>query len=381
MFERIIKQNIYKTLYKGKVIIIYGARRVGKTTLAKQILKEQEEQGKKVSYLNCESLNVKPKLETTNEILLKDFLGDNDLIVLDEAQNINKIGHILKLLIDTYPEIQIIATGSSSFDLANQIGEPLVGRSREFKLYPLSVEELKSRFNLFDLNGKMINIMRFGTYPSVFNQSEEESKDELYDIASKYLYKDILAFENIKNSGILLNLLKHLALQLGNEVSYNEIAQTLGVSKGTVKKYIDLLEKCFIVFSLGSFSRNLRKELGKSKKIYFYDLGIRNALIENFNSFDARNDIGSLWENFCILERMKYNHNHKKHYNQYFWRTYSGQEVDYIEEHSGKLDGYEFKYNPKAKFKKAAKFLETYENSTIELVNSENWHKFLLLKI
>lgn len=377
MFERIIKKNIEKILYQGKVIIIYGARRVGKTTLVKQILKEQENQGKKISYLNCESINVKPKLETNNEILLKDFLGANDLIVLDEAQNINRIGLTLKILFDTYPEIQIIATGSSSFDLANQIGEPLVGRSREFKLYPLSIEEIKNKLSLFDLNGKLENIMRFGTYPSIFNQSEETAKDELYDIASKYLYKEILAFDNIKNSSIILSLLKHLALQLGNEVSYSEIGQTLGCSKGIVKRYIDLLEKCFIVFSLGSFSRNLRKELGKSKKIYFYDLGIRNALIDNFNSFDTRNDIGSLWENFCILERSKFNQNHKNYRNQYFWRTYSGQEVDYIEEHSGQLDGYEFKYSAKAKFKKPAKFLETYENSSVSVINSENWHKFL----
>ncbi|MEI8054805.1 MAG: ATP-binding protein [bacterium] len=377
MFERIIKKNIEKILYKGKVIIIYGARRVGKTTLSKQILKEQELLGKRVSYLNCESLNVKPRLETTNEILLKDFLGEKDLIVLDEAQNINKIGLTLKILVDTYPEMQIIATGSSSFDLANQIGEPLVGRSREFKLYPLSIEEIKGKFNLFDLNGRLENIMRFGTYPSVFNKSEEEAKDELYNIASKYLYKDILAFESIKNSSILLSLLKHIALQLGNEVSYSEIGQILGCSKIVIKKYIDLLEKCFIVFSLGSFSRNLRKELGKSKKIYFYDLGIRNALIDNFNSLDTRNDIGSLWENFCILERTKYNQNHKNYYNQYFWRIYSGQEVDYIEEHSGKLNGYEFKYSPKAKFKKPTRFLETYENSSVQIINSENWYKFL----
>lgn len=193
------------------------------------------------------------------------------------------------------------------------------------------------------------------------------------------IYKDILAFENMKNSGILLNLLKYLALQIGGEVSFNELGQALGISNVTVKKYVDLLEKCFIVFQLDSFSRNLRKEIGKSKKIYFYDLGIRNALIDNFNSLDKRNDVGALWENFCILERTKYNHNHnhKKHYNQYFWRMYSGQEVDYIEEHSGQLDGYEFKYNPKTKFKKPAKFLETYENSSIEIIDSENWYKFL----
>lgn len=378
MIKRSLQEQIEKQLYKGKVIILYGARRVGKTTLSKQILENQEKQGIKTLYLNCELISVNQKLETTNEQDLKDFLGNNKLVILDEAQHVQNIGLTLKILIDTYPEIQIIATGSSSFDLVNQIGEPLVGRSRQFILYPFSMQELKTEFDLFKLSGKLDNILRFGTYPGVFGQSEEEAIIELENIASNYLYKDILVFDNIKHSKILLELLQLLALQVGNEVSYSEIAQKIEISTHTVIKYVDLLEKCFIIFTLRSFSRNLRNEVGrKSKKIYFYDLGIRNALINSFNPLEMRNDVGALWENFCIIERLKYNQANKRHVNKYFWRMYSGQEVDYIEEHSGQLDGYEFKYSPKAKFKEPSKFLETYENSSIKVIDSENWYKFL----
>jgi len=377
MVKRIIQEQIEKVLYKGKVIILYGARRVGKTTLSKHIVKTQEKAGKKCVYLNCESLNVKPRLETTNEIALKDYLGNNDLVVLDEAQNINKIGHVLKLLVDTYPDMQIIATGSSSFDLANQVGEPLVGRSRVFKLYPFSVSELSAEHNLFELQGRLENILRFGLYPSVFGSDEDDAKDELDDIASNYLYKDILAFENIKNSAMLLNILRYLALQISGEVSYHEIGQQLGISHLTVKKYIDLLEKCFIIFQLNAFSRNKRNEISKSKKVYFYDIGIRNALIDNFNPLDRRNDVGALWENFCITERIKHNEYTKNRANQYFWRTYSGQEIDYIEEGSGEIKGFEFKYNPNTKFKKPSNFLEAYPDAEIEVVHRENWFEFL----
>ena len=378
MIKRSLQDQIEKQLYKDKVIILYGARRVGKTTLSKQILENQNKQGIKTLYLNCELISVKQKLETTNEQDLKDFLGDNKLVILDEAQHVQNIGLTLKIMIDTYPEIQIIATGSSSFDLVNQVGEPLVGRSRQFILYPFSMNELKAEFDLFKLSSKLDNILRFGTYPDVFGQSEEDAINELENIASNYLYKDILIYDNIKNSKILLELLQLLALQIGNEVSFNEIAQKINISTHTVIKYVDLLEKCFIIFTLRSFSRNLRNEVGrKSKKIYFYDLGIRNALISAFNSTDLRSDIGGLWENFCIVEKLKFNQANNLRVNQYFWRMYSGQEVDYIEEYNEKLNGYEFKYNPKAKAKKPSKFLETYPNTSFQIINSENWYKFL----
>jgi predicted AAA+ superfamily ATPase len=379
MIKRYLQEQIEKQLYKGKVIILYGARRVGKTILSGQILESQQKHGVKGLYLNCELIKVKQALETTNEQELKDYLGDNRLIVLDEAQNIRNIGLTLKILVDTYPETQIIATGSSSFDLVNNIGEPLVGRSRQFILYPFSMVELKESSDLFKLSSKLDNILRFGTYPGVYGKSEEEAIDELENIASNYLYKDILVFDNIKNSKVLLELLQLLALQIGNEVSYNEIAQKLEISAHTVIKYIDLLEKCFIIFTLRSFSRNLRNEVGrKSKKIYFYDLGIRNALIRAFNPVEMRGDTGGLWENFCVIERLKYNQANKRLVNQYFWRMYSGQEVDYIEEQNEMLNGYEFKYSVGAKVRKPSKFLETYKNTSFQVINSDNWHKFLM---
>ncbi len=380
MIKRSLQKKIEDNLYKGKVIVLYGARRTGKTTLSEQILDNQQKRlgGKKVRYINCELMSAKESLETTNEQLLKTYLGDNDLIVLDEAQNIEKIGHVLKILVDTYPEMQIIATGSSSFDLANQIGEPLVGRKKEYILYPFSVNELKEQEDFHVLSSKLEYLLRFGSYPSIYNLNETEAQQELEEIVSSYLYKDILAFDGLKHSKILLNLLKLLALQLGNEVSFHEIAQRLEVSSATIRKYIDLLEKCFIIIPLGAFSRNLRNEIGNTQKIYFYDLGIRNAILGNHNTLDVRNDVGGLWENFCILERIKYNQLHTRLVNKYFWRIYSGQEVDYIEEHSGQLDGFEFKYSPNAKFKKPIKFLEAYENSSVQVVHKENWFEFLL---
>ncbi len=378
MINRSIKLQINDWLYQNKVIIIYGARRTGKTTLAQEILKEQSEQGKKTFYFNCELIDTKRGIETTNETLLKNYLGDNDIVVLDEAQNIENIGLILKIIVDTFPDIQVIATGSSSFDLANKISEPLTGRGRQFILYPLSLIEIKENSSFHNAMTQIDKLLQYGSYPAVFNYPENKARHELMDIASNYLYKDILAFEHVKSPKILLELLELLALQLGNEVSLRELAQQLSVSHHTIKKYIDLLEKCFIIFSLRSFSRNLRNEINKSQKIYFYDLGIRNAIIQNFNQAGLRQDKGALWENFCIIERLKYNQANERFVNKYFWRMYSGQEVDYIEEHSGQLDGFEFKYNPNAKFKKPTKFLETYDNTSVQVIHRENWFEFLV---
>lgn len=378
MIKRSLINQITPQLYKGRVMIIYGARRTGKTTLSKMILEEQEKLGKKISYINCEHLDIQKGLGTTNEKLLKNFLGNNELVVLDEAQSIPNIGRIIKIIVDTYPEIQIIATGSSSFDLANQVGEPLVGRNRTFILYPFSLREIRGNSNYHDAASQIDKLLVFGAYPAVYHMGEQEAKDELTNIASNYLYNDVLEFERVKNSRTLRKLLQLLAFQVGNEVSFSEIGQQLEISNHTVKRYIDLLEKCFIIFSLSSFSRNLRNEINKSQKIYFYDLGIRNALIQNFNSVDLRQDVGGLWENFCIVERMKYNQERIFHSNQYFWRMYSGQEIDYVEEHDGYLDGYEFKYSPKAKVRKPSKFLETYDNTSFNIIHRDNWFEFLL---
>ena len=377
MYKRTLIDIISNNLYKGKIIILYGARQVGKTTLLKQILEEQKKLGKKVAYFSCDLISIKSKLETINEQTIKDFFGDNDLILLDEAQTINQIGLLLKIIVDTYPNYQIIATGSSSFELSNQIGEPLVGRNRQFKLYSLSVKEITEKYNMFDVDAKIENILRFGTYPGIIDLPENEKIMDLDTLTSNYLFKDILAYDNIRNSSIILKLLKLLALQLGNEVSFNELAGQLGISSQTVKKYIDLLEKNFIVFTINSFSRNLRKELNKSVKIYFYDLGIRNALINNFNTLENRNDIGGLWKNFCIVERMKFNQYNNKFVNSYFWRTYQGEEIDYLEEYNGNLFAYEIKYKKDdVRFPKS--FLDTYKNVQTKVVNKNNWTKFLI---
>lgn len=378
MLKRGLIDEISRQLYRNKVIIIYGARRTGKTTLSRMILDEQEKLGKRTLYINCEFLDAQKGLATTNEKLLKSYLGDNDIVVLDEAQSIPNIGRILKIVVDTYPEIQIIATGSSSFDLSNKLGEPLVGRSRQFILYPFSLSEIRNNANFHDTISQIDKLLIFGSYPAVYSMGEEDAKFELMNIASNYLFKDILEFEQVKNSKTLQKLLELLALQLGNEVSYSEIGQKLEISNHTVMRYIDLLEKCFVIFSLRSFSRNLRNEINKSQKIYFYDLGIRNALIQNFNKLDLRLDVGGLWENFCIVEKLKYNQANNIFFNKYFWRMYSGQEIDYIEEYDGNLHAYEFKYNPKAKVKKPSKFLETYENTSFNIIHRDNWFEFLL---
>ncbi|MEI8321181.1 MAG: ATP-binding protein [Alphaproteobacteria bacterium] len=377
-YHRTLQKLVEKQLYKEKVIIIYGARRTGKTTLCKTILANAAEKGKKTKYLNCELLSVNQELSTSNEIVLKNYLGNLDLVVLDEAQHIENIGLVLKILVDTYPEIQVIATGSSSFDLANKTGEPLTGRARKFILYPLSIQELHSQYDQFQLNSYLDKILRFGLYPSVFQASEEDAPMELEEIASNYLYKDILSFEKVKSSETLSQLLQLLALQLGNEVSYNEIGTQLGLDSATVKRYIDLLEKCFVVFKLRSLNRNPRNEIKKGRKIYFYDLGIRNSLIRNYNHLKLRNDEGALWENFCIIERMKYNQTQNRLVNSYFWRNINKQEVDYIEEADGEMKGFEFKFSPHTKMRSTKTFLENYTPSTIQRVDQSNYLSFLM---
>jgi hypothetical protein len=373
MIKRLLQEKIEKELFRGNIIIVYGARQVGKTTLVKQIIENSKEKSK---YLNCEILSIKDQLKDPEPEKIKFFLGDAKLVVLDEAQSIENIGLILKVLIDTYPNIQIIATGSSSFDLANKINEPLTGRSLEFKLYPLSIQELKESKDLFDVESKLEKLLVFGSYPEVFLLDKEDAIQKLDQISSNYLFKDILSYDGLKKPTILVKLLKALALQVGNEVNYNELSNSLDIDGKTVEKYIDLLEKCFIIFKLSAFSRNLRKEISKSVKIYFYDLGIRNSLIQNYNPLEIRNDAGALWENFCIIERIKMNRYNNIYANYYFWRTYTQKEIDLIEEKEGKLLAFEMKWG---KSLKAApkEFLEEYKNSNFEIINRNNYYKFL----
>jgi len=370
--NRFLQKNIEDSLFKGKIIIVYGARQVGKTTLVKKILEKFKENNNKSGlYLNCEIFSVQEVLMKAEPDVIKNFIGDHKLIVLDEAQRIENIGVTLKVMIDTYPDIQIIATGSSSFDLANKINEPLTGRAERYILYPFSTGEILQNYELLELNAKLDNILRFGLYPEVFFLPDDDAKKLLDEIGSNYLYKDILNFEEIKKSRVLVNLLQLLALQMGNEVSYSELALNLGINRLTVQKYMDILEQAFIIYRLTAFSRNIRKEISKSIKVYFFDTGIRNSLIQNFNQLNLRNDTGALWENFCIMERLKYCSTHGIRANRYFWRTYDQKEIDYIEEREGRLFTYEFKWSDQ-KGKIPLEFLKTYPNSEFQIINREN---------
>lgn len=371
-YTRQIQQSIEESLFQGKAIILYGARRVGKTTLSKQILDKYPSSG----YINCELLQNKTILETTNSEQLKNYLGEYKLIVLDEAQQITNIGLTLKILTDTFPQIQVIATGSSSFDILNKTMEPLTGRSRMFGLYPLSLKEIKQQHDWLTISAKLENILRFGLYPEVFDKTSNQSIEELNNIASNYLYKDILQYERLKKPDLVYNILKAIAFQIGSEVSYNELSKLLGENIHTIKRYLELLEKTYIIFRLTSYSKNLRKEIGKGQKIYFTDLGIRNSIVQNFNPLGLRNDIGALWENFCILERLKHNSNNRNFTNYWFWRTYNQKEIDFIEEHSGSLHAFEFKYQNK-QYSFPKDFSETYPNSHFEIINKENFMKLV----
>lgn len=372
--DRTIKNAVKNKLFKGKIIIIYGARQVGKTTLVKEILGEINE---KSAYFNCDEIDVRTSLTDKTSTELKSFLGKSRLVVLDEAQRVKNIGLILKLLIDRFPDFQIIATGSSSFDLSNEISEPLTGRKFEFQLFPFSLEEVGKTIPRLEIGRILLQRLIYGMYPEVYISGGREGLDILRDIAGSYLYKDILSYQTIKNPEILEKLLRALALQLGNEVSYNELSNIIGVDKKTVAGYLRILEQAFIIFRLGPLSRNLRIELKKLRKVYFYDVGIRNAIINNFNPLELRQDVGALWENFMITERLKRNNNHDVVCNTYFWRTHQQQEIDYIEERQGTLSGFEFKWRDR-KYRAPRKFLEAYPGSGVKVVTRENYQDFVL---
>lgn len=380
IFKRTIKQQIIKRLFQGKVVIIYGARQVGKTTMAKNILNEQKELGRKCVYFNCELDSVRSALAIKETERLRAFLGGNDLIVLDEAQNVPEIGKILKIINDEIPEMQVIATGSSSFDLADKTAEPLTGRNFSFILYPLSVQEIvqAEALGLVGLEPKLEQILRFGAYPEIYSISDEEKKVEhLNAVASDYLYKDVLKFEGIKKAPIIANLLKLLALQIGQEVSLQSLASTLGISRLTVEKYIDILEKSFVIFRLRPLSRNAYRAVSKKIKIYFWDLGIRNSLIQNYNPLILRDDVGAVWENFCISERIKKNNAVRSYVNVYFWRSYARQEIDYIEESGGKFEAFEFKWGSLKKIKTPKDFFDAYRAS-VKKIDQNDYIDFLV---
>lgn len=372
IIKRKIQDLVEKCLFKGKILIIYGARQVGKTTLVKEIQKKFPNDS---MYLNCDEPDVRTAFSEKTSTEIKAYFGQKKLIILDEAQRVKNIGLTLKLIADNFPEIQVIATGSSSFDLSNEISEPLTGRKYEFYLYPFSLEELSAAYSDLEVSRILESRIIFGMYPEIITSGKDAERD-LKSLAQSYLFKDILQFQNIRNSEAVEKLLRALALQIGNEVSYNELAQIVGVDKNTIASYIQILEKAFIIFRLQPFSRNLRSELKKMRKIYFFDTGIRNILINNLNPLDLRQDVGALWENFLISEKLKFNSNNAINKNSYFWRTKEGKEIDYLEEAGGKLSGFEIKWK-KDKFKAPNIFLEAYPNSSVTLVNQDNFQNFL----
>jgi len=375
LIRRTIQEKIEKSLFKGKIIIIYGPRQVGKTTLVKQIKEKNQIDS---AYFNCDEPDVREALSNKTSTELNEFLNlkKNTLVVLDEAQRVKNIGITLKLIVDNFPETQIIATGSSSFDLANEISEPLTGRKNEFFLYPFSLEELGQIYSEIEIDRLLENRMIFGMYPEIILKKDDLEKS-LKSLTQSYLYKDVLQYQNIKNPEILEKLLQALALQVGSEVSHNELATAVGVDKNTVASYIQILEKAFVVFRLSPFSRNLRSEIKKLRKIYFYDNGVRNALINNLNPLNLRQDQGALWENFMLSERVKYNNNHALDKNLYFWRTRQKQEIDFLEEENGMLSAFEFKWQ-KDKFNLPKAFSDTYPEVRAELVNRKNYRKFVM---
>lgn len=360
----------------GKVLLIYGPRRVGKTTLLQ-------------NYLSATSLRY--KLDTGDNLRTQQILSSQlfdqilpyaegyELLAIDEAQNIPNIGMALKILVDQRPDLKIIATGSSSFELAGQAGEPLTGRKRTLTLYPIAQSELLDIHNRFELKENLSDFLIYGAYPEVvMAQSRQEKINTLQEIAYSYLFKDVLAFERIRSSTQLLNLLKLLAFQVGSEVSLSELGTKLGLDYKTVERYLDLLEKAFVIIRLSGFSRNLRKEISKKEKYYFFDNGIRNALIAQFNDLSMRNDLGQLWENFVFIERLKYRKYYGVYANQYFWRTYDQQEIDIVEERDGRLFGYECKWSSNKKVKAPKNWQRAYPDSDFHVITPDTYQDFIL---
>lgn len=369
MIKRQIQPRIENHLFKGKIVILYGARRVGKTTLVKQIQENYSDSG----YLNCDEPDVRSALTNKTSTELINFLGRKRLIILDEAQRVKNIGLTLKLLVDTAPEIQIIATGSSSFDLSNKITEPLTGRAFEFLLTPLAMTEITT--DELEMNRLLETRMIYGSYPETVI-SPAEAAENISLIYKNYLYKDALEFQGLKNPELIDKLLQALALQIGNEVHFTELGNLLQIDKLTVSRYVRLLELAFVIFRLPPLSRNLRKEISKSRKIYFWDTGIRNAIINNFNPLSLRSDTGALWENFLISERLKRNNNLSLTPGTYFWRTWSKEEVDYIEEVKGRISAFEIKWQ-KVKKTPPKAWVENYPDSTWSAITKEDFPQFI----
>ena len=368
MINRLIEPKIIAKFGKGKAIIIIGPRQVGKTTLLKNIIASQEH-----LFLDGDDPTVRELLTNPNTAQLKTIIGKSTLVFIDEAQRIPNIGITLKIITDQFKHVQLLVSGSSALELNSEINEPLTGRKWEYHLFPISWKEFEDNIGFVKAEQQLELRLIYGMYPDIINNNENEL-DVLKQLANSYLYKDILSFSGIRKPEILEKLLQALALQIGNEVSYNELSKLLSIDKNTVSNYIDILEEAFIIFKLKSFSRNLRNEIKTNQKIYFYDNGIRNVIVGNFNFINLRQDTEALWENFVISERLKKNNYENNLAKPYFWRTVNQQEVDYVEEIAGKINGYKIKWNAKAKIPKL--FKQSY-NAEVEVITRENFRGLL----
>jgi len=371
---RAIEIDILKNLKPNKAVVIYGPRRVGKTTLLHRLAKKISQP---ILWLNGDDIDIQESLSLQSLEKLKSIVGKYRVIMIDEAQRIQKIGHTLKLIVDGIPRIKIVATGSSSFELAHQVGEPLVGRKWQYTLYPIAQLELSSLENHLETKGKLESRLIYGSYPEVILADGYQEKISILEsVVDGYLFKDIFTLEGIKKPTKVISLAKALALQIGNQVSLSELSRTLGINLATVERYLDLLEKTFVIKRVSGFSRNLRKEITKTCRYYFWDNGVRNVLINNFNPLTIRTDIGQLWENYLFIERMKKRDYQKIYSNIYFWRTHDRQEIDLIEERGGKLFGIEFKWQAK-KPRVPRDWLKTYPKAKYSVIHRENYLDFI----
>lgn len=377
MIHRDLQPIIESRLNKGKAIIVIGARQVGKSTLLKHICSQRDEN---VLVLNCDEPDIKDMLYHPNATELRMIIGRNKLVLIDEAQRVPDIGLTLKLIVDGMPDVQLLVTGSSSFEIHNRLNEPLTGRKFEYQLYPIATSELLATGGLLQVKQTLESRLIYGSYPDILNQqSEDLAKELICMLTDSYLFKDLLTLETIRRPVLLEKIVTALALQVGSEVKYNEIAQLVDTDNKTVEKYIDLLEKSCIVFRLNALSRNMRNELKKGKKIYFWDNGVRNAVIQNFAPVSMRQDMGALWENFFISERMKHNHYKGRRVKSYFWRTTAMQEIDYIEEENGTFVAFEMKWNPKKRNSAIPKpFTDNYVVTAKTVVTPENYIELLV---
>lgn len=374
--KRLILKQLQESLFPGKVLVLYGPRQVGKTTLAQELVNSLRIKSK---FINADELVYREALASQDSRRLGEIAGDADLLVIDEAQRVPEIGLNLKILVDTFPSLRILATGSASFDLANKISEPLTGRKLTFNLFPVSFNELRETYGSLETRSQLQRWMVWGGYPAIVTEADVSLREKLlHELVGSYLYKDVLELEDIRRSSKLVNLLRLLAFQIGTEVSTTELAASLALNHQTVQRYLDLLEKVFVIFRVDGFSRNLRKEISKNGRYYFYDNGVRNALIQNFNPLSIRDDTGQLWENYMWVERMKANQLARQSVNAFFWRTYDQKEIDYIEERAGKLSGFEFKYqNGSIRRATINEFLMAYPGSSLAVVNRDNFEEFL----